>query len=51
MDLLHQRIASLRGTRAFTYRVDVRLLRFVRIALHLACRINQHFHSGRQTDA
>lgn len=41
---LLERITSLRGTRSLAYFGDMsRLLRFVRLILHLAPQINRHF--------
>jgi hypothetical protein len=41
---LYERITSLHGTRSLVYLVDMsRLLRFVRLVLHLVRRINKHF--------
>jgi len=41
---LHERIASLRGTRALFYLADMsRLLRSMHLSLHLVRRINQRF--------
>ena len=43
---LYERIASMRGTRSLSYLVDMsRLLRSVRLVLHLVRRINQRFLS------
>ena len=39
---LYERVASMRGTRSLVYRIDMsRLLRSVRLVLHLVRRINQ----------
>ena len=47
INCLHERIASLHGTRFLAYRIDMsRLLRSVRLALHHVRRINQHFLSS-----
>ncbi len=48
---LYERIASLRGTRSLAYLVDMsRLLRSVRLVLHLVRRMNQRpLSSNRHT--
>jgi hypothetical protein len=46
---LYEQITSLHGTRSLAYLVDMlRLLRSVRLVLHLVRRINQHFPNGRR---